>query len=258
MKLGSGSYIVSLTSFPARINFVWIVIESILRQTTRPDAIFLWLSSEEFPARLKQLPTKLLGLQRRGLEIKFCPDNLMPHKKYFYTVQEYPDTNIITIDDDMIYHPLLLENLINANKTYPNTICCSITREIKFYNGQIMPYGQWPSVKKNTEPTYKLLTMGGGGTLFPPRTLHKEAFDAALIKKNALKTDDLWLKVHSLRKGTKVTSVAGEYPRFFLNIRKSQKRTLKKLNLSEGNNDIVFRNLIRWYHMEDLNNWINQ
>ena len=36
-----GKIIVSLTSFPARINRVWIVIETILRQTQKPDMIVL-------------------------------------------------------------------------------------------------------------------------------------------------------------------------------------------------------------------------
>ena len=41
--------IVSLTSFPGRINEVWICIESLMRQTFKPDAIELWLSLKQFP-----------------------------------------------------------------------------------------------------------------------------------------------------------------------------------------------------------------
>ena len=41
-----GRIIASLTTFPARIDNIWIVIESILRQSQKPDMLFLWLSKE--------------------------------------------------------------------------------------------------------------------------------------------------------------------------------------------------------------------
>ena len=44
--------IVSLTSFPGRINEVWICVESLMRQTFKPDAIELWLSLRQFPDRV--------------------------------------------------------------------------------------------------------------------------------------------------------------------------------------------------------------
>ena len=47
--------IVSLTSFPIRINKVWLVIESILRQSNKLDKIILGLSKEQFSS-LDSLP----------------------------------------------------------------------------------------------------------------------------------------------------------------------------------------------------------
>ena len=52
--------IVSLTSFPARINTVHQVIESLLNQTKKADKIILWLAPEQFPNGEKDLPEKLL------------------------------------------------------------------------------------------------------------------------------------------------------------------------------------------------------
>src|SRR5690554_5862757 len=40
--------IISLTSFPARISNVNLVIESMLRQTILPERIILWLSRKQF------------------------------------------------------------------------------------------------------------------------------------------------------------------------------------------------------------------
>ena len=36
--------IVSLTSYPKRINTIWITIESLIRQVQKPDMIILWLA----------------------------------------------------------------------------------------------------------------------------------------------------------------------------------------------------------------------
>src|ERR1019366_6133497 len=56
--------IVSMTSFPTRIDKVWLVIETILRQTIKPDKIILWLSKDQFSS-LDSLPQKLLKQTNR-------------------------------------------------------------------------------------------------------------------------------------------------------------------------------------------------
>ena len=73
--------IISLTSFPKRIDIVWITIESILRQSQKPDEIILWLAEEQFQG-IDSLPKSLLELMERGLTIRFC-DDLRSHKKYY-------------------------------------------------------------------------------------------------------------------------------------------------------------------------------
>ena len=84
----NGRYIVSFTSFPARINNVWLVVESILRQTQKPDMIILWLSKKQFSS-LDVLPKSLLNLQKRGLTIKLKDEDFRSHKKYYYFLKEY-------------------------------------------------------------------------------------------------------------------------------------------------------------------------
>src|SRR5690554_1296956 len=51
--------IVSLTSFPTRIDKVWLAIETILRQSHKPTQIILWLSKEQFSS-VDDLPKQLL------------------------------------------------------------------------------------------------------------------------------------------------------------------------------------------------------
>src|SRR5690606_16598971 len=63
----SNDLIVSLTSFPARIDRLWLVVECILRQSYKPDRIILWLSKEQFTT-VNELPKSLLEQRSRGLE----------------------------------------------------------------------------------------------------------------------------------------------------------------------------------------------
>lgn len=241
-------YVVSLTTFPERIENVWLVIETILRQKTKPDVIILWLYEGEFPDK-NFLPGKLLNLEKRGLQIRFCDDNLMPHKKYYYTLQAFPNANIITIDDDFFYPVNLIRNLLSYHERYPKSICCTRSREIKISQGCIQSYQKWPNIKVNTEPSYKYLTMGGGGTLFPPFSLSAETLNRDAIKEFALTADDLWLKVMSLLNKTKVGCLGGEYPRVPIPIRNKSGSKLMDKNISLGQNDIIFSSLIKKYNI---------
>ena len=54
--------IVSVTSYPARINEVVLAIKTIYRQTMLPDKVILWLGEEKFPNKFDDLPKELLQL----------------------------------------------------------------------------------------------------------------------------------------------------------------------------------------------------
>ena len=71
----------SLTSYPARIQYVHLAIKSLMLQSCKPDRIILWLADSQFNNR--QIPTTLSALEEYGLEIKWC-DDLYGHKKYFW------------------------------------------------------------------------------------------------------------------------------------------------------------------------------
>ena len=100
---------VSLTTFGKRIDDVYLAIESIAKQTLKPNRVILWLSKDEFFN--KKLPITLTNLQKRGLEIKYCKD-LKSYNKIIPTIKECPNDLIITIDDDIIYNFDLIEVFI--------------------------------------------------------------------------------------------------------------------------------------------------
>ncbi|MDR0763178.1 MAG: hypothetical protein LBF01_01600, partial [Bacteroidales bacterium] len=100
--------IVSLTTHGKRIYEVYLAIESILRQTLKPNKIILWLSKNKFNEN--NIPLILKKQQQRGLEIAFCED-VKSYTKLIPTLQMYPQAVIITVDDDILYPFDLIENL---------------------------------------------------------------------------------------------------------------------------------------------------
>lgn len=230
--------IVSLTSFPGRINVAWISIESLLRQTMKPDEIILWLGKEEISG-LNELPITLLNQIKRGLKIKFR-DDLKPHKKYLYSLKEYPDSVVITVDDDIIFPYDTIECLYNYHKKYPHSVICHGARKIVEAGNYFAPYNTWPNWYANeisSDERYDIMPLGGMGALYPPHSLHTEVCNVELIKRTCLKADDLWLKSMALKNGTK-TVLTNKYPRAFINIPDTQITTLMSDNIGNNQNDI--------------------
>ena len=74
--------IVSLTSYPPRIQYVYITIKSLLKQTLKPNIIILWLAKSEFPNKNNDLPNTLLSLRKYRLKIEYYEQNIKSYKKF--------------------------------------------------------------------------------------------------------------------------------------------------------------------------------
>ncbi len=228
--------IVSLTSFPARINRVWLVIETMLRQTVKPDKIILWLSKEQF-ANSQSMPSNLLHLQSRGLEIRFVEGDIRSHKKYLYALQQYPEAILITIDDDLFYHSALVEELMDGHEEHPKAIIAHYTHDICYHNGHILSYNLW---KNNVTEGKHLFFGSGGGTLFPAHSLHKYVCNietALLVCANA---DDIWL--NGMARLAKTEIVHTSRHSVLLPILNWNKLMLSSTNLT-GGNDVQIQQL---------------
>ncbi|MDL2314904.1 hypothetical protein LJC16_01450 [Bacteroidales bacterium OttesenSCG-928-C19] len=167
------------------------MIETILRQTKKPDKIILWLSEEQFQSK-NDLPKNLLILQKRGLTIELRSGDFRSHKKYFYTLREYPNDIMITVDDDIFYPTDMIRNLIQQSKKYPKCVIANYTRIISYNENQISPYIQWEYnyYKINIE---HLFFGSGGGTLFPPNSLPTDATNSDIFMSICPTADDIWL-----------------------------------------------------------------
>jgi hypothetical protein len=239
----SNRIIVSLTTFPLRINKVWIAIESILRQTHKPDKIILWLSKNQFPSE-NILPKKLIEQKNRGLEIRFCEGDIKSHKKYYYTIKEFPNDFLLTIDDDIIYPTTLISQLVDLNKIYPTAICCHLALKIQIEGEKLQPFNKWKNVKKQAGPSFNLFFGSGGGTLFPPFSLHPEVLNDTVFKKLCFFADDVWLNCMCQLNDKMI--VKSNYYSSRLPIIFIRNKTLTVINNGQNENDVQIQ-AIRTY-----------
>lgn len=239
--------IVSLTSFSKRIGKVWIAIESILRQSHKPDMIILWLSKEEFPSK-ECLPKRLLKLQERGLIINLREGNLMSHKKYYYTLLEYPNDHLVTIDDDIIYPSDFIASLLKGHQQYPNTVISRFAFKLKYdKKGELLPYEFWSSVMINqpVSPSFDVFFGSGGGTFFPAKILGEEAKNISLAMAKCKFADDVWLNTMCRLNGKKVAVVDSLFS--FLSIMNLDNFRLSSINNAQNQNNVQIADLVKHY-----------
>ena len=235
--------IVSLTSFPGRIDKTYYAIKSLMLQTYQADQILLWLAESQFPN--KKLPKKFQKLLKRGLSVRWCED-LRSHKKYFYALQEQKEDEIVvTYDDDIIYEADSIAKLIEMHEKYPDCIICNRGHEIlRTKEGCMCNYADWKvhSDLGVNEPAYDILPSTGNGCLYPYNVMPKITFDWETAKNNALTADDIWLRFCSLSNDIKVVKTRKTIATL-CNIRGSQKERLTKINDLNGENQNVINRL---------------
>ncbi|HHH3491464.1 TPA: hypothetical protein ACPZBY_000124, partial [Proteus mirabilis] len=192
--------IVTLTTYPKRINTVFLTIESILSQTISPEKIILWLYKKDKPL----IPNSLKRLQKRGLEIHFCDEDLRSYKKLSYTNDFFNTHNIVTADDDILYPKFWLEELYNESLKYPNIVICHRGHDISVSNNKIDSYSTF--MKNNTYstiPSSLLIPTGCSGILYPVGSLSIDASYkySDIFMQLAPDADDFWYKFVCLKNG---------------------------------------------------------
>lgn len=241
--------IVSLTTYPKRMPTIYKVIASLFRQTYKPDKIILWLSEDQFPAKENEIPWELQEYVDKGLEIRFCEDDMRSHKKYLYAMKEFPEDIVVTVDDDLLYPNNMVEILVKSYLTYPNAVSAMRTHLMCITrDGEISLYDEWIKEYPNivNTPCMQLLATSGAGTLFPPHSLDEHAFNTEAIKKLTYNADDLWLKIMQVIKGTPVVLVQKQQRLHY--IEGTQEQTLWKTNIHE--NDIQLDNILSYCYSE--------
>lgn len=230
--------IVSLTSYPTRIPDLWKVIETILRQTIKPDKIVLYLTKSQVGS-IDKLPSSLLKLQQRGLEIQLLEEEIRSHTKYFGAFKQFSGDIVITVDDDLFYRTDLIETLLKWHYKYPNAIIANWVKEILPTTDK---YKEWPD---GTVPklSNRFLLLGVSGVLYPPFCMYKDVFNVQMIKNLCLTADDVWLSCMALLQKTPILFTGYKFAHTPVLI----KNNTTLISVNSNRNQIQIDNLNKYY-----------
>jgi len=231
--------IVSLTSFPGRINECYYAIKSLMLQDYKADKIILWLAESQFPDRV--LPDCYKDLTNRGLEIRYCED-LRSHKKYYYVLQEQKtDELVVTFDDDIIYEKDAILKLVQMHKKFPDCVICNRAHYMTSANGELNAYSKWKTYSDEgvATPSIKILPSTGAGCLYPYGIMPEITFDFEMAKKYAFTADDIWMCFTRMLAGKSAVKTRKKNA-ILCNVKNSQKEALTNINdLGNGNQNTI-------------------
>jgi len=222
--------IVSLTTYPARINSVYKTISTLLQQTVKPDKVVLWLAEPQFPD--KNLPENLTRLQEFGLEIKWTENDIRSFKKLIPSLREYPEDIIITVDDDNYYDERLVEFLYNSYLENPECIHARQAFVVKHDGqGKLVMTARNYVYNSTYLPSFLNEPVGCGGVLYPPHVLDDNVLNEEQFMKIVPTNDDLWFWAHALKKGTKIRVIENNYKLKNYIVENSQEDALWQKNM---------------------------
>ena len=247
-------YIVSLTSHGVRIERVFQTIESIFRQTRKVNRVVLYLSRDEFQG--KELPITLQKQMGRGLEIKYVKD-IKSFTKLVPALRDYPESNIITVDDDYIYPLDMIDQLVRCHHCYPAAVCCRMSREISMKGkDRFDTYLSFEHVFGDVPlSSPRFLALGYGGVLYPPHSLHPDAIREDFFTMLCPYADDIWFKAMELLQGTQVVVLPGsKHEIAYYEDSTFQETGLWRINIDQQKNDKQLKAVFDHYHLYDALN----
>lgn len=230
--------VVSMTSYGRRLNTVTpAAIASLLNQSVMPDKIVLWIGHGE------KITAKIKKLMEYGLEVKYTED-IRSYTKLIPALREYPNSCIVTVDDDIVYPPYLIKDLVDAHKKKPNAVISHRARKIIIEDGVHVQYNNWP-ILDNIKKSTLVLPTGVGGVLYPPSTFDERVFDQKVFLDIAPNVDDLWFWAASELLGVKRVVIRGGF-------RDLGGRDLDDIGLfntgnRDGGNDAQFLNILNHF-----------
>lgn len=244
--------LVTLTSFPGRINIVHKTIRSILNQEViKPDSVELWLAGSQFPKREKELPRELLKLTKLGLNICWCED-IRSFKKLIPALMVHPLDVIVTADDDVFYKRDWLKKLYTAYLKDKKSIHCH--KATKFYIDDGNRYCAIGGGKDYyPQSSYLNKLVGVGGVLYPAGSLNEEIFNSEVFQKYAPTNDDIWFWFMAVMNNTRIAVVEGNTPKPIEIYERKKSAKLTSINDSGENLFWAqFINLLMQYPEVDL------
>ncbi|MBZ9538296.1 sulfotransferase [Modicisalibacter tunisiensis] len=237
-----GRLVVSLTSYKKRFSNLHLTLRSLLLQSVAPDVLVLWIAHEEE----KDIPEKVWELEKHGLSIQFCED-IRSYKKIIPTLREYPDSFIVTADDDIYYDPDWLKGLIDSWGGDYKAVIAHRAHKIRLDNkGNPIPYRDWKWQVGPEEPADGLIVPTGcGGVLYPPQVFHEDVTDSNIFMELCNDADDIWLYWMASINGAKAKRSQHNFQ--LIEWPENDTSALWKKNILHGHNDEKIKNTIDYY-----------
>jgi hypothetical protein len=249
--------IVSLTSYGRRVRKCaqYSIMSVLMQKDIIIDKILLTLDKDNW--NQNNLPWAIKRLSQLGVEILYVED-VRSYTKLLPALSLYPNSVIITIDDDIYYSNNLIKELYNAYKLNSQTIISTKAKVPKIVEGKLIPsYKDWV-LAKDDDNCSNILSLGFGGILYPPNVLSSEVFNYAVFSKLAPTADDLWFWVMSILAGTKHIVINNSqiiyYPADLIYQYFHKNSALAHDNIEKNKNDEQLQLLIDYYNITLPNN----
>ncbi len=197
--------ILTCTTTIDRLNIFFYGIQSLLKQSIKPDLFIVNLSEENFLLNGNiNVPNWLIN---DNIKLNITKD-IGPYTKLIPTLDFADEEDlIITADDDILYHEKWLESLVENARAYPNNIICARARLMKKnIFKKWTNYNNWKIVKEECT-SIDLLPLGVGGIVYKKKLLDLDFLLKSEFQKIAPNTDDLWFKMASYRLNVLVTVI---------------------------------------------------
>ena len=251
-KCCESELVVSLTTFGKRIYDVYLAIESIMQGSVKPNRIVLWLSEEEFKG--KTLPRTLELQKKRGLQVEYCED-IRSYTKLIPALKQYPDSCIITIDDDAMYEFDVVERLLESHLDHPEAVCaCRMHRVGLDENGKLKGYLNWDwDIVQSEGASPQLFPTGVGGVLYPPHCFSDDVFHEEVFMSICPYADDVWFYAMELMHGTPAVKTYTGKKYYFVDIPSYAINSLSAENTNAVNcrNDVQIKAVFERYKLYD-------
>ena len=240
--------IISLTTYPPRIDSVHNTLKSLLNQSIKAEKIILWLAEEDFPKGEEDLPESLKEMREHGIIIGWYKSNLHSSLKLIPTLKKYSESIIVTADDDILYQEDWLLHLYISYIFNPSAIHCHRIHQVRIdRDKKVLPYNLWGWTVRTRIPSYCNFLTGVGGVLYPPHSLDEDVFREDLYMKLCPTGDDIWFWAMALLHGTKIQQVWFSTSSLDF-VDGTQDTAMWKDNVKgENHNDEMIKNIFAYY-----------
>jgi hypothetical protein len=188
-----------LTVISSRLHVLPSVLDSLVNQSIKPDAIHIYVSKEKYllDGGIPVNSSVLKAVSEIPLvEIHWCL-NIGPYRKlwpYLKHARERglsPSTKIITVDDDTLYPPRFVEYMLRNHAKYQCRVAHRGRRIRLNCDGPgFLPYSEWPDGLH--EPRLGNLPTGQSGIVYSLGDF-PDQLEIEMATELAPTADDLWI-----------------------------------------------------------------